>query len=72
MVRSEICYNLFKTKKIYATKMNSENRRQEVERVAESEIALNRRVFVAIIGREIEEKVEKYSIVLPLLLIENK
>ena len=31
----------------------------------------NWRVFVSIIGREIEEKVEKYSIVIPLLLINN-
>ena len=47
------------------------NCEQDVERVAESEIVPNRRVFVSIIGREIEEKVEKYSIVLPLLLIKQ-
>ena len=39
--------------------------------MAKSEIVPNRRVFVSIIGREIEEKVEKYSIVIPLLLIKN-
>ena len=33
-----------------ATKMNSENRQQEVERVAESKIVLNRHVFVSIFG----------------------
>ena len=51
----------------------SKNRRQEVERVAESKIVPNRHVFVSILGGEIEENVEKKSrwvhIVLPLLLI---
>ena len=35
--------------------------------MAKYEIVLNWRVFVSIVSREIEEKVEKYSIVLPLL-----
>ena len=35
------------------------NRRQAVERVAESEIVPNRHVFVSIFGQEIKEKVEK-------------
>ena len=34
--------------------MISKNCRQEVERVAESEIVLNLHVFVSIVGREIE------------------
>ena len=41
-----------------AKKINFENRGQEVERVAESEIVLNRHVFISIFGQEIEEKVE--------------
>ena len=36
--------------------------------MAESEIVLYRRVFFSVIGQEIDEKVDKYSIVLPLLL----
>ena len=36
--------------------MNFENRRQEVERVDESEIAPNRHVPVSIVGQKIEEK----------------
>ena len=36
-------------------------RRQEMDYVAESEIFPDRRVFVPIVSREIEEKVEKYS-----------
>ena len=47
----------------------SKNRRQEEERMDESEIVLNQRVLTSIVGWEIEEKVENYSIVLPLLLI---
>ena len=39
----------------------SKNHQQEEERVAESKIFPNQRVFVYIFGREIEEKVEKYS-----------
>ena len=39
--------------------MNFENRWQEVESVAESEKFINRNVFVYILGREIEEIVEK-------------
>ena len=39
--------------------MNYEKRRQEVERVAESEIVQNRHVFISTVGREIEEKVDK-------------
>ena len=35
------------------------NRQQEVERVAESEVAPNRHFFVSIFGQEIEENVEK-------------
>ena len=42
-------------------KLISKNRCQEVERVAEYEIVLNWRVFVSIVGREIEKKVKKYS-----------
>ena len=41
--------------------MNFEKRRQEVDRVAESEIVPKRNVFVPIVGQEIKEKVEKYS-----------
>ena len=41
--------------------MNFKNRRHEVECVAESEIFPNRRIFVCIVGWEIEEKVERYS-----------
>ena len=37
----------------------SKNHRHEVERVAESEVAPNRHVFVSVFGRETEEKVEK-------------
>ena len=37
------------------------NRRQEVERVVESEIVPNRHVFVSSFGQEIKEKVQKYS-----------
>ena len=40
-------------------KLISKNRRQEVERVNESEIVPNRHVIISIFGREIEEKVEK-------------
>ena len=39
--------------------------------MAKSNRVPNWRVFVSIIGQEIEEKVEKYSIVIPLLLIKN-
>ena len=49
--------------------MNFENSLRKVERMAESKIFPDRSVFVSIVGREIKEKVEKYSIVLPLLLI---
>ena len=52
-----------------ATKTNFENLRQEVERVAESEIVPNRHVFVSIVGREIEEKVEKQS---KYILVSNR
>ena len=45
-----------------ATNMNFENFRQEVERVAESEIVPNRHIFLSIVGREIEENVEKYIV----------
>ena len=34
--------------------MNPENRRQEVERVAESEIVSNQHILISIFGREIE------------------
>ena len=44
-----------------ATKTVSENRQQEVERVDESEIVPNWHVLDSIFGREIEEKVEKWS-----------
>ena len=56
---------------ILRNKMNFEKLWQEVKRMDESEIFPNRRVFVSIVGRYIEEKVEKYSIVLPLLLIKK-
>ena len=39
-------------------KLFSKNCRQEVERMAESEIVPNRHVFISIFGQEIEEKVE--------------
>ena len=68
MVRPEIRSNLFKIIKSTQWKWISKNRWQEVERVAKSEIVPNRRVFVSIIGQEIEEKVDKYIIVIPLLL----
>ena len=42
-------------------KLISKKRWQEMERVAESEIVLNKYVFVSIFGREIEEKAEKYN-----------
>ena len=42
-------------------KLIPKNRRQEVERVAESDISTNWHVFVSIFGREIEERVEKLS-----------
>ena len=41
--------------------MNLKKFRKEVEHVAESKIVPNRQVFISIVGREIEEKVEKYS-----------
>ena len=41
--------------------MNSKNCRQKVERMVGSKIVPNRRVFVFMVGQEIEEKVEKYS-----------
>ena len=43
--------------------------------MAESEIVLNRHVFVSIVGPETEEKAEKYSqsgYYFPLLLIKKK
>ena len=39
----------------------SKNSQQDMERVAESEIVPNRRVFISIVGQEIDGKVEKYS-----------
>ena len=44
--------------------MNFEIRRREVERVDEPQLSPSRNVFVSIVGREIEEKVEKYIVLL--------
>ena len=55
------------------TKMNLKNHRLEVDHTDESDIFLNRHVFVSIFGLEIKEKsgrsTVKVSIVLPILLI---
>ena len=50
-----------KSQRLFATKTNLENLRQEGERVAEYEMFPNWHVFVSIFGREIEEKVEDDS-----------
>ena len=42
-----------------AIKNNFENRRKELERVAESEIVLHRHIFISITGRGIKENIEK-------------
>ena len=52
-----VLFNLFIF--ISATKMNSENCRQEVEHVDKLEMALNWHVIIFIFGREIKEKLKE-------------
>ena len=53
--------------------MNMKNRRREVDHMAESEIFLNRHVFVSIVGQEIEEKVSFKPLILtpPTKIVDN-
>ena len=58
VVKVGIVLTLLLIKKVSQQKWISKNRRQDVDRVAESKIVPNRHVFIHIFGREIKEKVD--------------